>query len=160
MNELLHENISVTQAIQLILAPAVMISACGLLTLGISNKFSAVLNRIRLLNEEKRKLLHKEKLTLEENQRLASIARQVQRLIRRAQLVRNSVVSYFVAIGVFIATSLLIGAQFFFKDIQIQWLIISIFLFGMISVFSGVVFAVLDAFKGFEIVRFEVEAEE
>jgi len=42
------------KAIQLMLAPAVMISACGLLLLGINNKHSSITNRIRLLNEERR----------------------------------------------------------------------------------------------------------
>ena len=45
--------------IQLMLAPAVMISACGLLLLGITNKHTSITNRIRLLNEEKRRLLIK-----------------------------------------------------------------------------------------------------
>ncbi|MBI5464640.1 MAG: DUF2721 domain-containing protein [Ignavibacteriales bacterium] len=164
MTDFLQQDSNVTQAIQLILAPAVMISACGLLTLGISSKFSTVLNRIRLLNEEKRKLFVKagdaKKFTLEENQRLASITRQLQRLIERARYVRNSLVSYFIAIALFISTSLLIGLQFFFRDIQVRWLIIDIFLLGMVMVFCGVVFAVRDTFKGFDIVKFEVEAED
>ena len=56
MNSFGAENLSVTQTIQLILAPGVMINACGLLLLGIGNKFSSVLNRIRILNDEKRRL--------------------------------------------------------------------------------------------------------
>ena len=56
-NPNLSENLSVIQAIQLILAPGVMISACGLLLLGINNKFTSVLNRIRILTEEKRKTI-------------------------------------------------------------------------------------------------------
>jgi len=43
------------KTIQLMLAPAVMISACGLLLLGISNKYSSITNRLRILNEERRR---------------------------------------------------------------------------------------------------------
>ena len=47
---------SIVQIIQAMLAPGLMISACGLLVLGMNNKYSIVVNRIRLLNEERRKL--------------------------------------------------------------------------------------------------------
>ena len=42
---------SIVMLIQGMLAPGLMISACGLLLLGINNKYSLVVNRIRLLNE-------------------------------------------------------------------------------------------------------------
>ncbi|MBK7267803.1 MAG: DUF2721 domain-containing protein [Ignavibacteriales bacterium] len=43
----------VASLIQAMLAPGIMISACGLLILGMNNKYSLVVNRIRTLNEEK-----------------------------------------------------------------------------------------------------------
>jgi len=46
---------SIVNLIQSMLAPGVMINASGLLLLGMNNKYSAVVSRIRLLNEEKRK---------------------------------------------------------------------------------------------------------
>ena len=62
--------ISIIEVIQLMLAPGIMISACGLLILGINNKYSMVVNRIRLLNEERRRILGKlsdKAINLEEN---------------------------------------------------------------------------------------------
>ena len=53
------KELTLIQLIQFMLAPAVMISACGLLLLGINNKYSLVVNRIRLLNEERRKFKKK-----------------------------------------------------------------------------------------------------
>ena len=47
---------NIVEVIQLMLAPGLMISACGLLLLGVNNKYSLVVNRIRLLNDEKRKI--------------------------------------------------------------------------------------------------------
>jgi len=55
----MEQGFSIIQVIQLILAPAVMINACGLLLLATSNKYSSVLNTIRRLNEEKRRLFRK-----------------------------------------------------------------------------------------------------
>jgi hypothetical protein len=70
--------------IQFMLAPAVMISACGLLLLGINNRYSSIANRIRLLNEERRRLVLKIKdgkeLDFLESNRLASIKKQLDQL--------------------------------------------------------------------------------
>ena len=152
---------SVIQIIQLILAPAVMINACGLLLLATSNKYSSVLNRIRLLNEEKRKLFRKAgEKNFEETQRLESLSRQIGHLMRRAQLVRNAVMCYTAAIALFIVTSLLIGLSFLIGGFQSDATITIAFLAGMIVVFAGVVFSFLDAKQAYAIVRFDVLVDE
>ncbi|HTP80689.1 MAG TPA: DUF2721 domain-containing protein [Bacteroidota bacterium] len=158
----MNDSISHIQAIQQILAPAVMISACGLLTLGISNKFSLILNRIRALNEEKRRLLaggKRRARKTEDLRRVENISRQLLRLLGRARLVRNSLFCYFIAIGLFVATSLLIGLDFFIQIAVLQHYVIFFFLFGMIAVFLGVIYGVIDTLNGFEVVKIEVEAD-
>jgi VIT1/CCC1 family predicted Fe2+/Mn2+ transporter len=157
------QSISVIEAIQLILAPAVMISACGLLMLGINSKFSTVLSRIRSLNEEKRKLRIRagdKALTFEESQRIESIARQLARLLQRAVHVRNSLMCYIAAVALFIATSLLIGADFFIGEMRLDTVVIILFLAGMISVFLGIAYAALDTKMAYDIVRFDVQVDE
>jgi hypothetical protein len=161
MNQSLGEGFSVIQIIQLILAPAVMINACGLLLLATSNKYSNVLNRIRLLNEEKRKLFKKAgEKNFEETHRLESLTRQIGRLMHRAELVRNSVMCYTGAIALFIITSLLIGFSFLIRGFQSDFVITIPFLLGLVVVFVGVVYSFLDAKKGFEVVRFDVMVDE
>lgn len=163
MNPNLLENLSVIQVIQLILAPGVMINACGLLLLGISNKFTSVLNRIRALTEEKRKLIlnaTQRDFYHIENQRLESISRQVTDLLIRARLIRNAVFCYLVAVGLFVTTSLCIGVDYFAPELQLRFLILAAFLLGMIVVFVGVIFGVLDTMKGYKIVKFEVQVDE
>ncbi len=163
MNPILSENLSVIQVIQLILAPGIMINACGLLLLGISNKFTSVLNRIRALTEEKRRMiLHAAEREFHpiENQRIESISRQLHGLLKRAQLIRNSVFCYLIAVGLFVATSLFIGIDYFISQLEVRYLILGAFLSGMIVVFVGVIFGVLDTTKGFKIVQFEVQVDE
>ncbi|MGD0036569.1 MAG: DUF2721 domain-containing protein [Bacteroidota bacterium] len=163
MNPNLSENISVIQAIQLILAPGVMISACGLLLLGINNKFTAVLNRIRILTEEKRKIIFnaaERDFHPAENHRIESITRQVAGLLNRARLIRDSVSCYLGAVGLFVVTSLLIGADYFMPMLLLGYLILTMFLCGMVVVFIGVIFGVVDTMKGYNIVKFEVEVDE
>ena len=157
------QSISVIEAIQLILAPAVMISACGLLMLGINSKFSTVLSRIRSLNEEKRKLRVRagdKGLTFEESQRIESIARQLARLLKRAMHVRNSLMCYIAAVALFVVTSLLIGADFFFGRMYLDTPVIVLFLAGMISVFLGIVFAAMDTKMAYDIVQFDVQVDD
>ncbi|MGE5400970.1 MAG: DUF2721 domain-containing protein [Ignavibacteriales bacterium] len=163
MSQLLGQNFSVTQVIQLMLAPGVMINACGLLLLGINNKYSLVVNRIRLLNEEKRRLVLKagERIfTYEENVRLESIAHQLKELVFRVKLVRNCVLSYTSAVALFVMTSLMIGLDFYNPAFNLKDIIIGAFLMGMVVVFIGVGFAFFETKKGYDIVQFEVKADE
>lgn len=157
------KELTLIQLIQFMLAPAVMINACGLLLLGINNKYSIVVNRIRLLNEERRKYKLKiggEMYQTEDNVRLDSISKQLVLLVYRVKLVRNCVLSYTVAIAFFILSSLLIGIAFFTKNIELDIIILGSFLFGMLAVFVGILFAMTETARGYAIVRFEVQADE
>ena len=154
---------SIVEIIQLMLAPGLMISACGLLLLGMNNKYSLVVNRVRLLNEERRRSLNKmqdKDLNPQENIRFESISKQLEQLVLRVRLVRNAVLSYTIAVALFVITSLLIGFGYLFDLTRLNSFITALFLFGMVSVFIGVVFAAYETYKGYEIVKFEVESEE
>ena len=140
----MNENSSIVQIIQLMLAPGLMISACGLLLLAMNNKYSLVVNRIRLLNEERRRFLIKtggKNSTYEETIRLESISQQISALLIRVKLVRNAVLSYTIAIAFFVLTSLLIGLQFILSGLLLTTIIILLFLLGMISVVCGIFYA-------------------
>jgi hypothetical protein len=154
---------SIVQIIQLMLAPGLMISACGLLLLGMNNKYSLVVNRIRLLNEERRRALHKlgdQEFSFQENVRFESINRQLEKLAYRTKLVRNAVLSYTIAVALFVLTSLLIGVGYLLDITKLNSFITILFLLGMVSVLIGVLFAAYETYKGYEIVKFEVESEE
>ena len=155
--------LNAVQIIQLMVAPAVMISACGLLLLGINNKYSLVVNRIRLLNEEKRRLLGKTadgKHSTDDNIRLESAAIQINALVYRAKLVRNTVLCYTTAIALFVLTSLLLGVSSFLSLGKLNYFIISAFLVGMLFVLVGVVFAGFETKKGHDIISYEVKSHE
>ncbi len=157
------QSIDASKIIQLMLSPAVMISACGLLLLGANNKYSSVVNRIRLINDEKRRLVMKaadRNFTPEENLRLESTARQLRHLSIRARLVRDSVLSYTIAAAFFVISSLLIGLALFQGIVELHYLSTAAFMIGMLMVFAGIVFGVLESKKGYDIVQLEINAEE
>ena len=135
---LLDQTMDASKVIQLMLSPAVMISACGLLLLGANNKYSSVVNRIRLINDEKRRLVMKtgeREFIPEENLRLESTARQLKQLRVRARLVRNSVLSYTIAAALFVLSSLFIGAALFQGLVGFHYVSTAVFLAGMVMVF-------------------------
>ncbi len=150
---------SIVEMIQSMLAPGIMISACGLLLLGMNNKYSVIVNRIRVLDEEKRKL----KLTADEGKLMShhekrqnSLNKQMKVFSYRIRLVRNAVVFYSIAVAFFILACLAIGLNFATQNVNIANAAIVLFLLGMLSVFSGVTFACLEVIKGYQIVQIEI----
>ncbi len=153
---------NIVEVIQLMLAPGLMISACGLLLLGMNNKYSIVVNRIRLLNDEKRKVLDRSgegETALADNVRLESISIQIEKLVHRVKLVKHAVQYYTIAVALFILTSLLIGISYLLRMDNFQYIITIIFLFGMLLVLAGAVYAAYETKKGYEIINLEVNAE-
>jgi hypothetical protein len=146
----------IVQLIQGMLAPGLMISACGLLLLGMNNKYSLVVNRIRLLNEEKRKIFHQVKIDENDSNRISNIELQISHLIERISLVRNAVFSYSLAVALFIVSSVLIGLTINKNAQAFEWLIVAFFYAGMFAVFVGVVFAAIEVWKGYRIVKIEI----
>jgi len=154
---------SIVEVIQLMLAPGLMISACGLLLLAMNNKYSLVVNRIRLLNEERRKLFTKageRDFNYEENVRLESISLQLSKLAYRVKLVRNAVLSYTLAVAFFVLTSLSIGLEYVLGKDQLNYFVTLLFLAGMILVLCGIIYAAYETIKGYDIIRLEVKIDE
>lgn len=155
-------HIEPVEFIQSMLAPGIMISACGLLLLGMNNKYSIVVGRIRLLDEEIRRYKrthHDNKLTAFETVRMENISVQIGKLFRRIRIIRNAVVFYSLAVGFFIISSLLIGYQLLSEN-DILSFVLFCFLAGMLSVLIGVYFAVSEMFKAYQIVAIEVKGME
>jgi hypothetical protein len=152
---------SIVQVIQLMLAPGLMISACGLLLLGMNNKYSLVVNRIRLLNEERRRVVRKAgevEFSFDENVRLESISLQIEKLTKRVKLVRNAVLSYTIAVALFVVTSLLIGIEYF-TPVNFNIIITIFFLLGMLSVLAGVLYAAYETKEGYSIIQLEIKID-
>jgi len=150
--------------IQLMLAPAVMINACGLLLLGINNKYSAMMSRIRVLNEEKRRYMGKIKDSKEidyfETTRFQSIAKQIKVLQNRLKLIRNSILSLTIGLFLFILTSVLIGVEAFIGLNATKYIFIATFALGMFSVAVGLIYILTDTMRAYNIINLDIKADE
>ncbi len=147
------------QTIQAILTPALMISACGLLLLGLNNRYATVVSRIRLLNDEKRrKLADPEGIDREyvDALRFESVMRQIPSLLTRANYLRRSLMLLWVGVFCYLASSLWLGAGLF-MGLHAAEYAVWIFTAGLFSAAIGVVFALLDIAMAFRVLKLEVE---
>ncbi len=145
---IVHETI--IDIISGMLAPGIMISACGLLLLGMNNKYSLVVNRIRTLNTEFRTL------DASDSERRESVKAQLPLLILRMRLIRNAVWLYTIAIAMFIFSIFTIGFYFFFgKTLFITIIALVFFVIALISVLSGIIHAAKEVRLGFDILTIE-----
>jgi F0F1-type ATP synthase membrane subunit a len=156
----------VASLIQAMLAPGIMISACGLLILGMNNKYSLVVTRIRTLNEEKRKYAKTadtKEFEYFAEIRIKSISIQLKSLFERLELVRNAVVCYSAGVGCFVFTSIWIGLGLVVtKTDYLNFGVVALlfFVLGMAIVLVGIIFAARESIKGFKIISFELKADE
>ncbi len=73
------------------------------------------------------------------------------------KLVRNAVFSYSIAVAFFIVASLMIGINKISNPANLNWIVIVTFLLGMIFVLAGIVYAAIEVWRGYQIVKIEIE---
>lgn len=147
------------QTIQAILTPALMISACGLLLLGLNNRYGTVISRIRALNDEKRrKLADPEGIDREyvDALRFESVLQQIPSLMTRANYLRRSLIFLWMGVISYLVSSILLGLGLFF-GINAAALAVWIFLVGLTGAAIGVIFALLDITLAYRVLKLEVE---
>ena len=145
-------NETVIEIIKGMLAPGIMISACGLLLLGLNNKYSLVVNRIRTLNTEFRNLSETN------SARRDCIQVQLPLLIERMKLIRNAVWLYTIGIAMFIFSIFNLGVYSIVG--HSKFLTIStftLFIMALISVLAGVLYAAREVRLGYKILRIETK---
>jgi len=155
----LESIVEAIQAIQAILAPAVMITGVALLLLTFNARHSSLVNRIRLLDGEERGLLKRgERLGRLEKHRLSSIRNQLNPLLRRLLYVRNGMLCLFLAAIFFVLTSFSIGLAFFPGSAELtQTMITLTFMPGMLLVLIGVVFLAVEIYVSYRVIEIEVK---
>lgn len=140
------------EIIQGMLAPGIMISACGLLLLGMNNKYSLVVNRIRTLNIEFRSLDSKN------TNRRGSILSQLPLLIQRMKMIRNAVWFYTIAIALFIFSILSIGIFLLIEEAYVMtYISFSLFIVALLAVLLGIINAAKEVRLGYDILSIETQ---
>ena len=150
------------QLIQSILAPALMISGCGLMQLALINRYHMMQSRIRLLNEERRKIYCSVTGEIDyekpEFSRLKSLELQISNLLHRTKMIHDAIVYVIVGIIFFILSSLAIAAVLFVPKLVFAIFPLIIFLMGMASLFIGMVVTAMEIRQSFENIWLEVNS--
>jgi hypothetical protein len=89
------------------ITPAVLISACGSMILSTSSRLGRVVDRVRALSEKLEELAGKH--ADETKERQGVIFAQLDKLTSRARILQRAMVVFYLATGLFVATSVAIG---------------------------------------------------
>ena len=139
----------IPQIIVQMVSPAVMVSACGLMLLGLGNKYARVVDRIRAFGAEHRALRKLgAEATAVDTERMRGLEMLFPDLHRRGRLVRNSVLSFYYAIFLFVVCS-------FSVPLTEGWLSLALFCAGMAGVLTGTVFALRETLLSFRLINLE-----
>ena len=129
------------------ITPAVLISACGALILSTSTRLGRVVDRVRSLIdrfEEMMKTQEEEGVELSEERR-AVIFNQLDRLTTRSRLLQKSMTVFYLALGVFVATSVAIGLVAWTGSPRHAWIPVVLGLVGACGLFYGSVLLIKEA---------------
>jgi hypothetical protein len=128
---------SLLSLVQSMVTPAVMISACGLLLLSVSNKLGRIVDRTRDLNSEDRGLAAEVDMV-----RRLSVRNQIDILLRRALLLRNACGFLYLAVAVFALASLCVGLSGAARAFEVLMLVL--FVVGLVTVVWAGILAYLE----------------
>ncbi len=87
------------------ITPAVLISACGSMILSTSSRLGRGVDRVRGLSDKWESMSDDEKQTADAMERQAVIFEQLDKLTSRAPILQRSMVAFYLAVGMFVATS-------------------------------------------------------
>jgi hypothetical protein len=128
--------------IQQLLAPVVMISACGLLCLALYNRLATVVSRIRQFNRERLEHAIRERSAGDTVRRAlelhrSTLEKQIPTMLNRARLIHNALMCIIACLICMLASSLTIGVSMLWTPAFYG--AVAFFVLGLLLAFSGMV---------------------
>ncbi len=148
----------VAQTIQLVIAPAVMISGCTMIQNGILTRYGNIGTRLRSLNRERAELLTINDVPAQMfNEAIHLIDRQLVSLSHRHQLIQKASLILYGAIALFLFSTLVIFLSKIFSFGEFSAIALLLFLLGNTSLLIGVILASLEIHLSHQAIRAEVK---
>lgn len=138
------------------IAPAVLISACGPLLLSTTIRFGRVVDRVRALSSLIEDLSHGRGAQEHAEDKIALYFEQLERQSERARLLQRGLRSFYSALGAFILSSMTIGLLAV-GQYHLDWIPVCIGLSGTIFLFYGAVLLIHESRLGFESMSHELD---
>ena len=135
---------SILSVFTALIAPALLISACGTFILSTSNRLTRVVDRVRQLSSQLDQLaLGKSELTLRA-ERQQTFGAQLHLMSERARLLQRALQLLYTASGVFVGSSVSMGVEAF-TGVLPNWLPVVIAIVGSLVLLTACVFLMLEA---------------
>lgn len=136
------------------ITPAVLISACGTLIFSTSTRLSRIVDRVRQLSQSFEQLYSGSLPDFPEERR-AEVERQLVLLAGRGRLIQRALTSFYVALGVFVGTTMGIGLAALSP--RIAWLPTALGAAGTLVLFYGCVMLIGETRLSLRSVDLEME---
>jgi hypothetical protein len=154
--ETVLNQVNATRTITTALAPAILVSAAGLMLLGLQNKFHNIADRIRQLDHEITQMEGIPELNGTRKKRVASAEVQVDILIVRCRLVRDAIFLIYVAVMLLIASTL-IAALGVIIGRDLEALTFVSFVAAVVCLLLSTVQSIREVSRSFTVITEEVE---
>ena len=127
------------------ITPAVLISACGSMILSTSSRLGRVVDRVRTLSDRLEDMAARPERGMALIERQASIFQQLDKLTSRARILQRCMVTFYMSLGMFVATSVAIGVVPFTGSQRYSMIPVVLGLAGACFLFYGSVLLILEA---------------
>jgi Protein of unknown function (DUF2721) len=139
------------------ITPAVLISACGSMILSTSGRLGRVVDRVRALSDRVEEMAERPGDTEVARERQAAIFLQLDKLTSRARILQRSMVTFYVALGLFVATSVAIGAVGIAGHPRYYVVPVAIGMLGACFLFYGSILLIFEARLALSTVHAEMD---
>ena len=127
------------------ITPAVLISACGSMILSTSSRLGRVVDRVRTLSDRLEDMAARHERGPALTERQGSIFQQLDKLTSRARILQRCMVTFYLSLGMFVATSVAIGIVPFTGNQRYNMIPVALGLAGACFLFYGSVLLILEA---------------
>ncbi len=126
------------------ITPAVLISASGTMILSTSTRLGRVVDRVRSLSDRLQSLPEDDAKLDHIEEKRAMLYDQLDKLTSRSRLLQRGLTTFYLAVGIFVATSVAIGVVSFFHG-RFSWIPVALGLLGACFLFYGSMLLVFEA---------------
>ena len=127
------------------ITPAVLISACGSMILSTSSRLGRVVDRVRSLSDKLEAMAERGEHNEATIERQRVIFEQLDKLTSRARLLQRCMVTFYLSLGMFVATSVAIGVVAFTGNTRHNLIPVALGLAGACFLFYGSVLLIFEA---------------
>ena len=127
------------------ITPAVLISACGSMILSTSSRLGRVVDRVRALSDKLDGMADRNEHGEAATERQKVIFEQLDKLTSRARLLQRCMVTFYLSLGMFVATSVAIGVVAFTGNARHNLIPVALGLAGACFLFYGSILLIFEA---------------